>query len=93
MPNHNSLQPAASEKCVLIRCDVRFGSKKVLAPSAEAPDRIFPSAGARIQSANQHFCQFAKPSQNRKRSKRLEQYGSDQDYGHIAYHPAQNPLR
>jgi hypothetical protein len=34
-----------------------------------------------------YFCQFAKPSQDRKRSKELEQYGSDQDYGHIAYHP------
>jgi hypothetical protein len=30
------------------------------------------------------FCQFAKPRQDRKRSKHLEQYGSDKDYGHIA---------
>ena len=28
---------------------------------------------ARVYSANQHFCQLAKPSQDRKRSKHLEQ--------------------
>jgi hypothetical protein len=51
-----------------------------------------PVIGQRLIS-NQHFCQLAKPNQDWKRSKHLEQYGGYQDYGHITYHAAQNPLR
>ena len=47
----------------------------------------------RLINQQRFFYQLAKPIQDRKRSKHLEQYGSSEDYGHIANHPAQNPLR
>jgi len=48
--------------------------------------------GQRLIS-NQRFCQLAKPSQDRKGSKHLEQWGSNQDYRYIAYHTAQRRVR
>ena len=48
---------------------------------------------SRIESAEQHFCQLAEPSQHRKRRKELEQNGGGHDHDHIAYRPAQHPLR
>src|SRR5262249_50271207 len=71
------------------RRDVCFVPK---ADSCSAAKRT-PIRSPRRRAAGQHFYQLAKPNEDRKRSKHLEQYGSNQDYAHIAYHAAQNPLR
>src|SRR5664279_4562896 len=48
---------------------------------------------SRTQSAEQHFYQLNKPSQDRKRRQDLERNGDGQDHGHIDNYPEQHPLR